>query len=201
MKHDKDTAATIVETSPQIESMDETYINALITMKLESMQDLQKTNTTTMDSMLATKYQMTYDHRTHNTQIEQLAETTKEQARHIDKLNKSIVDQNRQLTTLNSEMRSFDGWKQKFEDNITLIEPLSTSISAIQTSLDHCESQVKCFQNLRINNRLKALEQPIDDIHKQRTRLILKSSISGHLDTLVTCTNLQMDKINTLAIE
>ena len=98
-------------------------------------------------------------------------------------------------------MRSFDGCKQKFDDNITLIEPLSTSISAIQISLDNCESQVKGIQNLRINNRLKALEQPIDDIHEQGMSSILESSISGHLDTLVTRTNLQIDKINALATE
>ena len=82
-----------------------------------------------------------------------------------------------------------------------LIKPLSTSISAIQTSLEHCKLQIKGINNLRINNRIKALEQPIDDIHKQSTRFILDSSITGHLDTLVTRTNLQMDKINTLAIE
>ena len=75
-------------------------------------------------------------------------ETTKEQARHIDMLNKIIVDQNKQLATLNSEMRSFDECKQKFYDNIMLIRPLSTSISAIQISLDNCESQVKGIQNL-----------------------------------------------------
>ena len=45
------------------------------------------------------------------------------------------------------------------------------------------------------------LEQPIDGIHKQDTRLILDLSISSHLDTLITRTNLQMDKINALATE
>ena len=74
---------------------------------------------------------MTYDHRTHSTQIEQLTKRAKEQARHIDTLNKTIVDQNKQLAALNSEMRSFDECKQKFDDNIMLIEPLSISISAI----------------------------------------------------------------------
>ena len=66
-EHNKGTAITIVEISSQIESMSETYINALIAMKIESMQDLQKTNTTQMDSKLATIDQMTYDHHTHST--------------------------------------------------------------------------------------------------------------------------------------
>ena len=86
---------------------------------------------------------MTYDHRTQSTQIEQLAETTKEQARHIDTLNQIIGDQERQLATLNSEMKSFEGYKQKFDNNTMLIKPLSTSISAFQTSLEHCKSQIK----------------------------------------------------------
>ena len=96
-------------------------------------------------------------------------------------------------------MKSFEGYKQKFDDNTMLIEPLSTSISAIQTSLEHCKSQIKGINNPQINDRIKALEQPIDDIHEQGTRLILDSFIAGHLDTLVTRTNLQMDKINALA--
>ena len=108
---EKDTTAIIVKISPRIESMSETYINALISMKIESMQDLQKTNTTQIDSMLATINQMMYNHRTQSTQIGQLTETTKEQARHIDTLNQIIGDQERQLATLNSEMKSFEGYK------------------------------------------------------------------------------------------
>ena len=68
-EHNKDTATTIVETSPHIESMNEAYINALIAMEIELMQDLQNTNTTKMDSMLATIDRMTYNHCTHSTQI------------------------------------------------------------------------------------------------------------------------------------
>ena len=85
-------AETIVK-SPQSESMNETYINALISMKIESMQDLQTNNTKQINSMLAIIDQMTYGHRTQSTQIEQLKATAKEQARQIETSNQMIGDQ------------------------------------------------------------------------------------------------------------
>ena len=103
-------------------------------MKIESIQDLQTNTTKQIDSVLAIIDQMTYDHRTKSTPIEQLTATAKEQARQIKTSNQIIGDQTRQLAILNSEMKNFEGYKQKFDDNTKLIEPLSTSISAIQTS-------------------------------------------------------------------
>ena len=90
---EKDTTATIVKTSQWIESMSKTYINVLIPMKIESMQELQTNNTKQIDSMLAIIDQMTYDHRTQSTQIEQLKATAKEQARQIETSNQMIGDQ------------------------------------------------------------------------------------------------------------
>ena len=103
-------AETIVK-SPQSESMNETYINALISMKIELMQDLQTNNTKQIDSMLATINEMTYNHRIQSTQIEQLTATPKEQAHQIDTSNQIIGDQKRQLAILNSKMKSFEGYK------------------------------------------------------------------------------------------
>ena len=50
---EKNTTVTIVK-SPQIESMNETNINALIIMKIESMQDLQTNNTKQIDIVMTT---------------------------------------------------------------------------------------------------------------------------------------------------
>ena len=63
-------------------------------------------------------------------------------------------------------MKNFDGYNQKFDDNTRLIEPMSTFILAIQTSLEYCKSQLKGINNLWINDRFKALKQPIDDIQE-----------------------------------
>ena len=76
------------------------YIQALIDICIESMEEQQRINTAKIDKTLATIKQMTYNNRTQSTQIEQLQTKTTSQSHHIASLNKTIVNQNAQLATI-----------------------------------------------------------------------------------------------------
>ena len=65
--------------------------------------------------------------------------------------------------------------------------------------MDGFGSQLKGLQSLHISSQIKGLENPINTIHEHGTTMILDSSISGHLENLVTRTNIHTDKINAVA--
>ena len=132
------------------------YIQALIYIRIKSMQDQQRINKAKIDKTLATLEQMAYDNGTQSTQTDQLQTKTADQSRHIDTLNQTIVDQKAQLATICTALTDFDNCKQVYKTNIKLIMPLSTAIASLQTTMeDITTSNLKGLQHLCLNLRIK----------------------------------------------
>ena len=76
-----------------------------------------------------------YDNRTQGALIKELQSTTSDLLRHIGTLKDTIVYQNKQISNLRAQLKEFDKCKQKCENNIMLITPLSTSTASLQKNM------------------------------------------------------------------
>ena len=160
---------------------------------------MQKINAPKIDKMLATLEQMTYNNRTQSTQIEQLQIKMTDQSRHIDTLTKTIADQNTQLSALNGKLDEFEECKQKYDTNIVLISPLSTSVTSNKNTIDKLAADIKTGNRLGLHRKIKAVEVSVDKFPTNTTDDFLENSISDHLDTLVKRTNSHINNIIDIA--